>query len=90
MQVAEDSLLVAELVENKSAGKTFKSLSFRCLAGTWRHKNSLMEIVSLGRLLAYLNAIGATDSLPEEAPEKRRVIDRVDVNQLTLFSENVT
>ena len=85
LQVPEDSLVVAELVENERNGKRFKSMSFRCLGSTWRHKSEAMSAVSLGKLLAYLNPVVQE----EEAIDRRRVIDRTEIRQLTLFGETV-
>ncbi len=90
MQVPEDSLLMAELVENERAGKRFKSLSFSCLAGTWRHKSGAMSAVSIGRLLAYLNPVSVEEPSQEEPFDRRRVIDRAEIRQFSLFGENPT
>ncbi|QWR77400.1 AAA family ATPase [Candidatus Magnetomonas plexicatena] len=82
-QVPDDSLLVAELKENKRGGKRFKSVRFSCLDKTWRaEKRDGIEIVNKGTLLAYLNPVAAKD----EAHEKEhRVIDRDDIQQLLPF-----
>lgn len=57
-QVPDDSLLVAELKETVRDGKRFKRVCFSCLPDTWREKVSGVNIVSRGKLLAYLNPVG--------------------------------
>ncbi|MEQ9486381.1 AAA family ATPase [Coleofasciculus sp. F4-SAH-05] len=61
-QVPEDSLLVAELKEEKSpSGQWFKGVRFSCLPNTWRHlkvaETEKTSTVPLGKLLAYLNPV---------------------------------
>jgi predicted ATPase len=90
MQVPEDSLLMAELVERSQSGVPFRALRLRGLQGTWREKEKTSRAISKGRLLAYLNPV----SLPDEndsrnGPKRgfnatiysRRVIDREDLRQ---------
>ena len=92
MQVPEDSLLMADLVEHYKGGRQFKSLAFRCLEGTWRHKAGLMQSVSLGKLLAYLNPVIVNDEELEDGSraKRKRVVDREDFRQYRLFSETIT
>ena len=94
-QVPDDSLLVAELKETVHAGQYFKRACFSGLPDTWRDKSPEGgQVVSKGKLLAYLNPIAPIEHDIEEhvsdqerrrAPRKPcRVIDRPDV-QLLLF-----
>jgi hypothetical protein len=57
MQVPDESLLVAELVDAVQDVRSFRGLQLRCLHGTWREKAKLSEPVSRGQLLAYLNPV---------------------------------
>jgi predicted ATPase len=92
MQVPENSLLMADVLDEYQRGRQFKSLAFRCLEGTWRHKAGVMNAVSLGKLLAYLNPVIVNDEeLEDGSPGKRkRVVDREDFRQYRLFSETTT
>ena len=92
MQVPEDSLLMADLLEQEQHANPFRSLAFRCLEGTWRHKADLMSPVSLGKLLDYLNPVTANDVEWEDQnqPRRKRVVDREDFRQYRLFSEIAT
>ena len=99
-QVPEDCLLMAELREalSPSAGGPmwrFRRATFSCLDGTWRQKllHEKSSVVSLGRLLAYLNPVPEQnpDTSVSEAdsrargnqPEvRRRVVDRPDIRQM--------
>ena len=89
LQVPEDSLLMADVIEEQSEGRHFRSLAFRCLEGTWRHTAGLMKPVSLGKLLAYLNPVTPLDEdeVPTGDGRRKRVIDREDFRQYRLFSE---
>jgi hypothetical protein len=78
-QVPDDSLLVAELHDVIKAGERFKVVSFDCLPGTWRDRND-GRTVSRGQLLSYLNPI-----LRRPPDERRRVIDRDDLQELLPF-----
>lgn len=89
-QVQDDSLLVAEL-----RGKEVK---FGCLLDTWRARISGVPTVPKGKLLAYLNPVAeANPSKREilveikselEKRKRRRVIDREDLRQFSLFSQD--
>lgn len=97
-QVPDDSLLVAELKEDIRLGRRFKKVCFGCLSDTWRAKVPGDPcIVSRGKLLSYLNPVGAKE--PEDGSEmtfttrkkpkstvskRRRVADREDLRQLTI------
>ncbi|NER19501.1 MAG: AAA family ATPase [Symploca sp. SIO1C2] len=96
-QVPEDSLLVAELKEEKmDSGQRFKRVCFSCLSDTWRHKAPEgISSVSMGKLLAYLNPVlteesetdsnrnwEASQSSQRTQPKKRRVVDREDIQPL--------
>jgi predicted ATPase len=89
LQVAEESLVVAEPIQKVRDGRPFTSLSFSCLGGTWRHKSGAMLAVPLGKLLAYLNPVipVGEGSAHQDDADSRRVIDRTEIRQLTLFSE---
>jgi AAA15 family ATPase/GTPase len=91
MQVPDDSLLVAELVDAVHDGRRSRVLQLRCLADTWRDKVLGSESISKGQLLAYLNPVSLTGddtlngkngygSLMNHA-RQRRVIDREDLQQ---------
>lgn len=90
-QVSDDSLLVAELRE--------KEVRFGCLKDTWRATLSDITTVSKGKLLAYLNPVGENNinrhdllteiksDIEKSKVKKRRVIDREDLKQFLLFSQ---
>jgi hypothetical protein len=86
-QVPEDSLVVAELKDTVREEKHFKRVSFGCLPRTWRdpstwkHKAANSEqfnIVSKGKLLAYLNPVPQRSINQHDKPNPKRVIDRED------------
>jgi len=87
-QVPEESLIIAELKDTVRQGKHFKRVSFGYLPETWRHKrlpNPLDEnIVSLGKLLSYLNPVSQVGRTQGTDSKKKRVIDRKDVLTLTI------
>jgi len=98
MQVPEDSLVIAQPVEIKRNGASFKTLQLRGLPGTWRERAGNLEPISRGQLLAYLNPVshasgnGWDGTVREQgaAEDKRacRVIDREDLRQYKIpFSE---
>jgi hypothetical protein len=77
-------------------GTRFTSLSFRCLANTWRSKLPESSPVAIGNVLSYLDPLDrhtliripkGTQSLEFDFSADR-VIDRPDVQQ-TLFGESV-
>lgn len=85
-QVPEDSLLMAELVEEVQPAAPpepavrFRRLGFSCLKGTWRDKKvQNARVSSMGSLLAYLNP-----SASESETAQRRVMDRQDARQYML------
>jgi predicted ATPase len=89
-QVPDDSVLLAELVEDvrpasSADGKgpvRFTKLQFSCLEGTWRAaKVKDHRVTGKGNLLAYLNP---SASERENNTGRRRVMDREDLNQLLL------
>jgi hypothetical protein len=91
MQVPDESLLMAELVDNVSDGKPFKSLKFSCLSDTWRAKAGDSSTVARGKLLDYLNPVESSQDDEELANDNReprirsrRVIDRTDL-QMELY-----
>lgn len=86
-QVPEDSVLLAELVEDVRPvaagveGLPIRSsqLQFSCLPGTWRQqKIKEHPIIAIGDLLAYLNP---STSEPEGPSGRRLLRDRHDVQQ---------
>jgi predicted ATPase len=82
MQVPEDSLVVAEAVEQSRGNRSYRALRLGCLPATWRSKTGNARAVSMGRLLAYLNPVTS------EPANARRVIDREDVRQYRIpFAE---
>lgn len=86
-QVDDTSLLVAEPENVVRNGHHFRKLSFACLPNTWRadksKENAPMRVLSMGKLLAYLNpAPPMRDDSPSEKRAKRRVVDRPDVRQM--------
>lgn len=92
-QIPDDSLLVAESVEQIEGCVRFKSVRFCGLADTWRQEEKSRPI-SRGKLLSYLNPVvsediscneskGAHKKMPGRTP--RRVIDRDDMQMLLPF-----
>ncbi|HBL10817.1 MAG TPA: ATPase [Cyanobacteria bacterium UBA11162] len=99
MQVPDDSLLIAELKETVSSGQRFKRVCFSCLPNTWRQskipESGQENVVSKGKLLAYLNPVPNDDSdsnghqkltLSQTSDltklKKHRVVDREDLQAL--------
>jgi len=95
LQVPDDSLLMADLIDNIREGKRFKSLTFRCLPGTWREKAGGTPVIARGKLLDYLNPVEPCvngdpsygDSDLDIPSKPRRVIDRPDLQQFLPFEE---
>ncbi len=102
-QVDEDDLIVATPTVQSINGKPATYVRFSGLTGTWRSEISAPG-VSIGQLLGYLDAgidydVEIDDIRVQEPPDKatqsamlprsRRVIDRLDVQQLrmTLISD---
>lgn len=85
-QVPADSLIVAQLKDTTQGGRHFKRVSFGCLPDTWRHKKvqdpETVNIVSLGKLLAYLNPVLQDFDDQEQNPQRKRVVDREDLTPL--------
>lgn len=92
-QIPDDSLLVAELSESLKNGARFKSVRFSCLSDTWRQKAPEQPpAVTKGKLMSYLNPIEPEESAPyygtaqkKTKGVKRRVIDRSDLQQMSLL-----
>jgi predicted ATPase len=86
-EVLEGSLIVAELKDTVRQGQHFKRVSFGYLPNTWRHKRlphpSDANVVSLGKLLSYLNPVSKAREMPIADSRNKRVIDRKDVRNLT-------
>ncbi|HYA40848.1 MAG TPA: AAA family ATPase [Syntrophobacteraceae bacterium] len=97
-QVADDSLLFADLREVVRGNRRFKRVSFSCLPGTWRTNVPGEEnTISRGKLLSYLNPVALEDRdielIPYAGPhrrakrlppKRRRVVDREDFKQLLI------
>jgi predicted ATPase len=89
-QIPDDSLLVAELAETVKNGKRFKSARFCCLSDTWRQiAPEKTCTVFKGKLISYLNPIEDPTlyfGMPKKrmSSNKRRVIDRSDLQQMSL------
>ncbi|MBI5386267.1 MAG: AAA family ATPase [Verrucomicrobia bacterium] len=88
LQVPDDTLLVAELVEDlwrpqadpAAQPLRFRKLQFSCPAGTWRTRTRKEHrITGKGLLLAYLNPPAAERG---ERPSRKRVMDRDDLQML--------
>lgn len=98
-QVPDESLLVAESKEALQNGQRFKRVCFSCLSDTWRTEApEAVNIVSKGKLLAYLNPIAFVEPEAEFYDDERkfpqakrrgsishRVIDRPDLQMLIPF-----
>jgi predicted ATPase len=89
-QVPEDSVLLAELVEDIHKANTnekeeiirYSKLKFSCLEGTWRAKKiKSHRITGKGNLLAYLNP---SASERQNQARRKRVMDRDDLQQLLI------
>ncbi len=89
-QVPDDSVLLAELVEDvrhctpagTGSAVRFNKLQFACLGDTWRAKKvEAHRVAGKGKLLAYLNP---SASERDAQPDSRRVMDRDDARQLSL------
>ncbi|MCW5978979.1 MAG: AAA family ATPase [Bryobacteraceae bacterium] len=95
-QVPDDSLLLAELKETARGTERFKRLAFACLSDTWRSRAAETDVISRGKLLAYLSpvvppAAQAAGTAPAElskaSGERRRVADREDLQMLLPFAQ---
>ena len=98
MQVPDESLLMADLVDFIQDGRPTRRLQVKCLDNTWRAKAGLADPITKGQLLAYLNPVPLPDEnvfenssskhAPTNADGSRRVIDRRDLNQYKIpFAE---
>ena len=98
MQVPDDSLVMAELVEISRNAVSFTALQLRCLPGTWREKAGELMPISKGQLLAYLNPVSRAagngwdghfrEHDASDHRRSRRVIDRQHLTQYRIpFSE---
>lgn len=79
-EVSEQSLLVAELKEEVRHGLCYRRPVFSCLPGTWRARAGGTPIVPNDRVLEILNPVRSEQRPPEAKAERRRVIDRSDLN----------
>lgn len=84
--VPEDSLLVAEIKEDRTSnGRLFRRVVYNPLSDTWRTKadNNFYRPVSLGHLLGYLLPASSKDeSIDYPSGTKKRVRDRKDVREI--------
>lgn len=101
-QVPDKSLLLAELRETVRGKERFKRLSFSCLPETWRHPAGDENVISRGKLLAYLNPLAPVTEEPGAEPASRqrrgskrspmasrRVADRPDLQPWLPFGDDV-
>lgn len=90
-QIPDDSLLVAEAVEQVKAGVRFKAVRFCGLADTWRHQGiESSNYISRGKLLSYLNPVTSDDTSSvmrkkSSSRAQRRIVDRPDLQRLLPF-----
>jgi predicted ATPase len=97
MQVPDESLVLAQLVETFVDKRRTRGLRLRALPDTWRAKSGSFEAVSKGQLLAYLNpvpleeAAGQGDEIDRSPGSRktRRVIDRDDMKQYKIPFEEL-
>jgi predicted ATPase len=87
LQVPDDSLVMADVVDVTHGDRSFKALQLCGLVGTWRDKTGY-RTTPKGKLLAYLNPIANYGDVPDRVPNnnnhlysRRRVIDRDDLRQ---------
>lgn len=84
-EVPEDSLLLAERSLVNRGDHSVSTVVFRPLSDTWRGKvESAPTPVQKGRILAFLNPV-KPHSDEEENGRARRVIERDDIRQLSLW-----
>ncbi len=97
--VPDDALVVAELKETIREGQRFNRVSFGSLPDTWREDSERSEnVVPKGILLAYLNPVLSESSAPKtnghkslgspQIPQRRRVVDRPDLQSLLPFGDD--
>lgn len=90
-QIPDDSLLVAETVEQIKAGVRFKAVRFCGLPDTWRHQGTdAANHISRGKLLSYLNPVVSNYTSTEVENKSstrvhRRIVDRPDLQRLLPF-----
>jgi predicted ATPase len=97
-QVDDGDLLFAELKPMLEKGQECRGVSFACLDRTWRKKANHeddVRTIARGVLLAYLNPIpaespeheqnGHPNDRPKAPSESRRVVDRVELQELLPF-----
>ena len=91
-QVPEESLVIAERVPRRVGDQAATNgLRFSALPNTWRTRPTAgTAACPMGKLLSYLNPVTLSppdDGRPEPVAGKRRVIDRSDVRQYSLFGQ---
>jgi len=91
--VPEDSLIVVKTETHEHKGAKIPAARFRWLGDTWRDGVVPQTALPKGDLLAYLNpAAVSRDSKEAQIPAPmagRRVIDRPDIRQISLFPRAV-
>lgn len=75
-EVDEEDVLLADLKEDVRSGRRFERLALECLPGSWRNRIGI-HVAAKGLLLYYLSPVQ-----PINSPERRRVVDRADMQQL--------
>ncbi len=93
-EVPEDSLIIAQLQETvpREPRQRFRHVRFGYLSGTWRDTKGRkagdpIRIISKGHLLAYLNPVLPTGSLPD-GRRSSRVADRPDLRPMLPFGDD--
>jgi len=84
-QVNDDALIMAENREIIAQGVLMHAAVFAAMKGTWRENDKKTFGIAKGRLLRYLNPIDPSSADSGSSIESRRVIDRVDISQMTLI-----
>ncbi len=90
-EVPDDSLLLAERTVVNRDDHWVSTVVFRPLSGTWRAKIEGGHFVQKGRIIAFLNPVKPRrDDEDDERPRTRRVIERDDIRQLSLWGSGGT
>lgn len=93
MEIPEDSLVYAELVEFVENSKRFKGTALKALSETWRVQKGGTAPISRGKIMSYLNSpvSNEDDSVDYDhsPPNSRKIKNRDDLkklqNQMSLF-----
>lgn len=91
-EVPDDSLLLAERSLVNREDHWVSTVVFRPLSGTWRGKiEGAIQPIQRGRILAFLNPVKPRLTEESDARDRsmpRRVIERPDIRQLSLWSHS--